>query len=164
MPRRSGTASKPYSAALSGMPLSAKERNLFNCFFLMHSYFNSHRYSYFELFAYYAKHLERFFCANSTPVWYACEFHHFLLEEITSIAQRQHHSPSREYALSGEQLEALYRTLVTAKLECEAEHSLGYILNQFKSRSVFSPNPEEYPKEYEIYKQCCPNASEEAED
>lgn len=119
-------------------------------------------YSFYELFAHYAKHLERFYATSETPDWCAYEFHQLLLEGIGFVTQERYHSPSPEHILSGEQLEALFATMVNAERECDAEHTLKNTLHRFNYPcKFFAPDPERYPEEYEIYKQCCPSKSVE---
>jgi len=117
-------------------------------------------YSFHELFAHYAKHLERFLATSKTPDWCAYEFHELPLYSIDSIAQERHHSPSPDHILNGEQLEALCATMENAQRECGVEHTLKNTLHRFNYPCrFFAPNPERYPEEYEIYKQCCPSKS-----
>jgi hypothetical protein len=122
-------------------------------------------YSFHDLFSCYAKYLGRFFATTSDPRWSASEFHELLYEGINYVTQERYHSPSSDHSLNGEQLEALLSALHTAEHECEAEHTLRNTLHRFNAPSrTFSPDPEDFPEEYKIYKQCCPLASQEAED
>jgi hypothetical protein len=146
---------KPCAAALSGMPHSVNMRQLIQSYLQI-------MYSFYELFAHYAKHLERFFATSETPDWCAYEFHQLLLESIGSIAQDRYHSPSLDHILNGEQLEALCTTIENAERDCKVEDSLKHMLHRFNYPCrIFAPNPEDYPEEHEIYKQCCPSKSVE---
>ena len=119
-------------------------------------------YSFYELFAHYAKHLERFFATSETPGWCAYEFHQLLLESIGSVTQGRYNSPSPEYILTGEQLEALCATMMNAERDCQKEDSLKHILHRFNHPCrIFAPNPEDHPEEFEIYRQWCPSKSVE---
>ena len=114
-------------------------------------------YSFYELFAHYAKHLER--CIStidpSEREHYCSEFHDILMLSIGSIAEGRLQSPSPDHILNGEQLERMISALVTAEQECSAEHTLKHILNRFNFPNyMYAPQPEDYPSEYEIYKQC----------
>jgi len=52
--------------------------------------------------------------------------------------------------------------MVNAERECDAEHTLKNTLHRFNYPcKFFAPDPERYPEEYEIYKQCCPSKSVE---
>jgi len=57
-------------------------------------------YSFYELFAHYAKHLERFYATSETPDWCAYEFHQLLLEGIGFVTQERYHSPPPSGMLS----------------------------------------------------------------
>ena len=123
-------------------------------------------YSFYELFAHYAKHLERYFSTvdPSEREFYSSEFHNILMLNIDSIAQDRYQSPSPDHTLNGEQLERMISALVTAEQECIAEHTLQHTLNRFNFPNYkYAPQPEDYPSEYQIYKRCCPLESECAE-
>ena len=122
--------------------------------------------SFYELFAHYAKHLERYFSkVDPSEKWcYISEFHDVLMLGIDSIAQERSQSPSPDHILNGEQLERMISALVTAEQECTAEYLLQYTLNRFNFPDyVYAPQPEDYPSQYEICEQCFTLESECAE-
>ena len=127
--------------------------------------------SFYELFAHYAKHLERYFSTvDPSEKWcYISEFHDLLILGIDSIAQERCHSqrcesPSTEDLINPAQLERMVSALRTADAECREEHTLQHTLNRFNFPNyMYAPQPEDYPLEYEIYKRCCPLESECAE-
>jgi hypothetical protein len=114
-------------------------------------------YSFYELFAHYAKHLERYVSAidPSEREHYCSEFHDVLVLGINSITQERYHSPSPDHILNGAQLEGMISPLINADKECREEHTLRHTLNRFNFPNYMNaPQPEDYPLEYEIYKQC----------
>ena len=113
--------------------------------------------SFYELFAHYAKHLERYFSTidPSERMHYCSEFHDVLILSIGSIAEGRYQSPSPDHILNGAQLERMISALRTADEECRDEHTLQHTLNRFNFPNYMNaPQPEDYPLEYEIYKQC----------
>ena len=118
--------------------------------------------SFYELFAHYAKHLERCFSTvDPSEKWcYISEFHDVLMLGIDSIAQERCHSqrcksPSTEDLINPVQLERMISALKTADEECRDEHPLRHTLNRFNFPAwIYAPQPEDHPSEYEIYKQC----------
>ena len=123
-------------------------------------------YTFHELFAHYAKHLERYFSTvdPSEKDLYPSAFHNVLMKGIDIIAQERYHSPSSSHILNGHQLERMSFPLKTAEQECDAEHSLQHILCRFNFPvSIYSPQPGDYPSEYEIFKRCCPLESVDEE-
>jgi len=119
-------------------------------------------YSFYELFAHYAKHLERYFSTvdPSQKDLYISEFHNVLIEGVNGIAQERCHSqeydsPSTEDLIDSEMLERMIFALNTADKEFNNEHTLRHTLHRFEfPSSAYRPYPEEHPLEYEIYKQC----------
>jgi hypothetical protein len=119
-------------------------------------------YSFYELFAHYAKHLERYFSTidPSEKICYISEFHDVLMQGINEIAQERCHSqrydsPSTEDLINSEMLERMIIALDTADKELSNEHTLRHTLQRFEfPNSVYQPQPEEHPLEYEIYKRC----------
>ena len=117
-------------------------------------------YSFHELFAHYAKHLERYFSLvdPSHKELYISEFHDVLVFAIEMVAyersrSQKSDSPSTEDLIDSEMLERMIFVLDTANKEFDNEHSLRHTLHRFANpNSIFHPCQKEYPLEYEIYK------------
>jgi hypothetical protein len=120
-------------------------------------------YSFYELFACYAKHLDRYFSTLRPEDRDFCisGFHIVLMDGLNSIAQERYHSPSPDHALTGEQLEMMLSPLADAYREYVAEDSLRHTLYRFNYPvSIYAPTPDKHPSQYEIFKQCCPLSEE----
>ena len=128
---------------------------LFHCFTSM--------YSFYELFAYYARHLQRYFATIDPSEHELClsDFHDVLLEGIDLIAlerfDMEKDDPlSFDKFLSGAQLEGVISTLKSAVKEWDEERFLRHALYRLQFPiSVFSPQPGDYSKEYEVFQRCC---------
>ena len=119
-------------------------------------------YSFYELFACYAKHLERFFSTTEDPALYASEFHELLVNWVIGGAEEAHHSSRWNSLMSGDQIEAMVHPLVEAERECFREHDLRHILHRLNfPSSIYSPVFDDHPLETEIYQHCCPRSDED---
>ena len=113
-----------------------------------------------ELFAYYAKHLERYFstleCAEGES--YSYDFHLTLVAAVNHFIEEHSHNPKiGDLFLSNEQLVGIQSAIESAYKECCSEEDLRNILHRFNyPNSMFSPQKSDYPVEFEIYKDCCP--------
>jgi hypothetical protein len=121
-------------------------------------------YSFYELFAHYAGHLQRYFATVDPSEQGLClsDFHDVLLEGIDLIAldrfDLEKDDPlSFNKFLNGAQLEGVISTLKSAEKEWREELLLRHTLYRFQEpNSAFAPHLSDYPKEYEAFQRCCP--------
>jgi hypothetical protein len=117
-----------------------------------------------DLFAHYTRHLQRYFATIDPSEQVLClsDFHDVLLEGIDLIAlerfDMEKEDPlSFDKFLSRAQLEGVISTLKSAEKEWDEERFLRHTLYRLQFPiSVFSPQPGDYSKEYEVFQRCCP--------
>jgi hypothetical protein len=113
-----------------------------------------------ELFAYYAKHLERYFstleCHEGES--YSYDFHLALIAAFDHfIEEHSHDTNIGDLFLSNDQLSGIQSALGNAYKECCSEEDLRNTLHRFNyPNRIFAPQKNDFPVEFEIYKDCCP--------